>query len=96
MRKTDREVLSACRAACAAADLTARRSGACAAVHPLRRAERNSPRQHGAPWGWTADAEHLRGAHLTARPRGRAARAEHLTVSIAHGSLTHRPFLRAK
>ena len=43
--------------------------------------------------GWTADAEHLRGAHLTARPRGRAARAEHLTVSIAHGSLTHRPFL---
>ena len=35
----------------------------------------------------------LRGAHLTARPRGRAARAEHLTVSIAHGSLTHRPFL---
>ena len=24
--------------------------------------------------GWTADAEHLRGAHLTARPRGRAAR----------------------
>ena len=42
-------VLSACRAACAAADLTARRSGACAAVHPLRRAERTSPRQHGAP-----------------------------------------------
>ena len=42
---------------------------------------------------WTADAEHLRGAHLTARPRGRGARAEHLTVSIAHGSLTRRPFL---
>ena len=33
--KADREVLIACRAACAAADLTARRSGACAAVHPL-------------------------------------------------------------
>ena len=36
---------------------------------------------------------YLRGAHLTARPRGRAARAEPLTVSFVHGSLTHRLFL---
>ena len=28
------------------------------------------------------------GAYLCAAPRGRGARAEHLTVSIAHGSLT--------
>ena len=33
------------------------------------------------------------GAYLCAAPRGRGARAEHLTVSIAHGSLTRRPFL---
>ena len=34
------------------------------------------------------------GAYLCAAPRGRGARAEHLTVSIAHGSLTRRPFLQ--
>ena len=33
------------------------------------------------------------GAYLCAAPRGRSARAEHLTVSIAHGSLARRPFL---
>ena len=33
------------------------------------------------------------GAYLCAAPRGRGARAEHLTVNIAHGALTRRPFL---
>ena len=48
-------------------------------ARPARRAVRGA--------GWTGDAVYLRGAHLTARPRGRAARAEPL--SFAHGSLTH-------
>ena len=101
MCNTDREVLSACRAARAAPYRAGRRPTP-QRTRPTPQRARSVPRRArggaaarrpGAPSAPLRRPSPQPGAYLCAAPRGRGARAEHLTVSIAHGSLTRRPFL---
>ena len=102
MCNTDREVLSACRAARAAPYRAGRRptpqrtrpTPQRARSVPRRARGGTAARRPGAPSAPLRRPSPQPGAYLCAAPRGRGARAEHLTVSIAHGSLTRRPFLQ--